>query len=334
MTTDEVQTGWTTNLSEELLRDKCDILWYNRIIDAPDGMAIVYALREKYGFQICVDVDDMWELDEFHISHKEYQEMNFAEKQVDHIRRADIVTTTHERLAAEIRQYNKNVHVLPNAIPRHGQFNIKKTFAMEVRLFWQGSRTHEEDIRILSRPIEALVPIAKRIKMVMAGYVRYEPMKSIETEEELAIAEEMAKEEHIWNQMVKVYTGGHKHQYKLFPNEVVTNYYGAYADADICLIPLVNTFFNRMKSNLKVLEAGNMGLPCVVSDVHPYKDLPVNYCKNSTEWIGHIKRLVQWPNRRKEEGERLQEFCLEHYNFYNINEHRRQIFEHAVKQKA
>jgi glycosyltransferase involved in cell wall biosynthesis len=285
------------------------------------------ALKEKYGFRIVCDVDDWWYLDKHHILYDEYQETGFAQKQIEHMRAADIVLTTHERLAESIEDVleprvdpfhpfvvRPEVHVCPNAIPPEGQFSpqtyaLRKMSSPYVRLFWQGSITHRRDIEILQWPIHQLRRIAKNVKMVMAGYHDGD-------------AE--------WDAMARIYTAGMKHQYKLIPGGKATEYYQAYEEADICLVPLVNSPFNRMKSNLKILEAANLGLPVVASAVHPYLDMPVNYCRTGRDWEQHIKRLVQWPKRREEEGQRLAEFCKEHYNFHKINNERRQILEYAA----
>jgi glycosyltransferase involved in cell wall biosynthesis len=286
-----------------------DIFMYNRVL--PDhAMDEIRRLQKKIGFRICVDIDDYWELDPHHVLYQEYQDAGFAERQVRHLREADVILTTHERLADAIRSVTTSgVHVCPNAIPRQGQFDIETEPYDKVRLFWQGSVTHRADIELLRTPLESLGPMAKRLKMIMGGYQTNE-------------AE--------WDAMARTFTAQLKHQYKLIPGTPVTSYYANYAQADICLVPLVNSPFNRMKSNLKILEAANMGLPVIASGVHPYLGMPVSFCKSSRDWIGHIKRLVQWPKRRAEEGQRLAEFCREHYDFHKINNERRQILEHVA----
>lgn len=306
MMMNDVDKYVTNSLTPEAFEKGCDMLMYSRI-NAPDNLA---ELKEKYGFKVCVDVDDYWYLDEHHVLYDEYRYMDFAAKQIQHMLDADVVITTHERLAEEVAIYNKNVHICPNAIPRQGQFDIEREPSGLTRLFWQGSDTHRKDIELLRTPIEAIGKMAKKIKMVMAGYTQ---------------------DHEDWHYMARDYTANLKHQYKLIEAAPITDYYKAYAHADICLIPLLNSRFNRHKSNLKILEAANLGLPVIVSQVHPYLDMPVNYCRRSQDWINHIRRLVQWPARQKEEGLRLQEFCNEHYNFNKINNMRRQVLEYEGK---
>jgi glycosyltransferase involved in cell wall biosynthesis len=299
----------TNDLKVEDFEKGCDIFMYNRIL--PDhALPIIKELKYRYEFKICVDLDDYWEIDEHHVLYQHYLDIGFAAKQIQQIKDADIVTVTHSRLAEEVLPYNKNVHVCPNAIPKQGQFDIERQPYHLTRLFWQGSDTHRADINLLRGPINALAPMAGKIKMVMAGF---------------------AQDHEDWYHMAKDYTADFKHQYKLIEATKITEYYAAYAHADICLVPLVNSRFNRHKSNLKILEAANLGLPVIVSEVHPYLDLPVLYCSKPSDWIKHIKRLVESRKRQKEAGAQLAEYVAEHFNFNRINAMRKQIFEYETK---
>jgi glycosyltransferase involved in cell wall biosynthesis len=298
----------TNNLLVEHFEKGCDIFLYNRILPSHCDEQIA-ALKKTYGFKTVVDIDDYWELDKHHVLHEVYQVDQFAFHQIRHIVDADAVLTTHERLADEIREYNRVVYVCPNAIPKQGQFDIVHEPYHLVRFFWQGSDTHKEDIGILERPIEMLGKLSPKIKMIMAGYAEESPS---------------------WGPMLEAYTAKLKHQYEIIPYSPITDYYKHYAKADVCLVPLCNSRFNRMKSNLKILEAANMSLPVIASAVHPYLEMPVNYCRSGRDWVGHIKRLTEWPMQRREEGQRLAEFCWRHYNFQTINNERRQALEYVA----
>jgi glycosyltransferase involved in cell wall biosynthesis len=305
----DVDVYITNDLKIEDFEKGCDLFMYNRIL--PDhALPQVKELQRKYGFKVCVDLDDYWELDEHHILYQHYQEIDFAAKQIEQIKDADVVLVTHDRLAEEVAVYNKNVHVCPNAIPKQGQFDIEREPHYLTRLFWQGSDTHKEDIALLRSPIDKLGPLAGKIKMIMAGY---------------------APDNEQWHTMVHHYTANLKHQYKLIPATKVTEYYAAYAHADICLVPLRDSRFNRHKSNLKILEAANLNLPVIVSEVHPYLDLPVFYARHAGDWLKYIKRLVESRKRQKEAGQRLAEYCKEHFDFHKINNMRKEIFEYESK---
>jgi glycosyltransferase involved in cell wall biosynthesis len=299
----------TNNLTVEDFEKGCDLFMYNRIL--PDhALPIIKELRNKYDFKICVDLDDFWQLDEHHVLYQHYQAIGFAGKQIQQIKDADVILVTHSRLAEEVAVHNPNVHVCPNAIPKAGQFDIEREPYYLTRLFWQGSDTHKADIALLKTPLDKLGPIAGKIKMIMAGY-----------------AEDNAE----WHEMAHDYTANLKHQYKLIGATKVTEYYAAYAHADICLVPLINSKFNRCKSPLKILEAANLGVPVICSEVHPYLDMPVLYAKHAGDWVKYIKRLAESRKRQKEAGQQLAEYCAEHYNFNKINNMRKQIFEYESK---
>lgn len=313
---------------DKLLFDKpVDIVMYNRDL-REDIMAELKGLQKTHGFKFVVDVDDFWELDSFHVLSQEYKRSDYATIQIKHISEADLVFTTHSRLAEAIEPYNPNVHVLPNAIPHRGQFDIEREESEFVRLFWQGSNTHQKDIEILEMPIDRLNKLSRQIKMIFGGMIEVGMVVNGHT-----ITEE-DETLYIMRHMALIYTAGLKHQYKLLPVEPITSYYSMYKHADICLTPLVHSPFNRMKSNLKILEAANLALPVIASQVHPYLDMPVRYCMRGTDWVEHIKDLVANPEKRLDEGERLKAFCDDNFSFDKINTHRKQILEYAAKGQA
>jgi glycosyltransferase involved in cell wall biosynthesis len=282
-----------------------DILFYNRTISTPAG--IIFKLKQKYGFKIVCDLDDHWILDKGHPLYEGYQEHNASKKIEDNIRMADAVTVTHSRLAEEVVSLNRNVHVLPNAIPKHVQFMVAKVPDDKVRLFWAGGITHKRDLELLRRPLKLI----KRdgIKFVMGGYDKSQPD---------------------WKEMAKIFTCDSKYNTQVIESLPVDKYYHVYSLCDISLIPLVDVSFNRYKSNLKILEAANIGSPVVVSRVHPYLDFPeeiVNYVDAHNTWFMQINKLVKDKELRIWQGERLKEFCDIHYNFDRINLERKQIFE-------
>jgi glycosyltransferase involved in cell wall biosynthesis len=306
-----VEVFITNDLQEHHFDKGCDVFMYNRTLPE-SAMDIIHTLQKKHGFKIVVDIDDHWHLDQHHILYQTYLDAGFANKQIQHLIDADAVFCTHDRLATEVALHNPNVHILPNAIPHQGQYDIEREPYYLTRLFWQGSDTHKSDIEILGSVAHKLAPISPKIKMIMSGYVA---------------------DHEDWDAMARTYTGGLRLQYKLIPYAPVTNYYAAYAHADICLVPLVNSPFNSNKSPLKVLEAANLGLPVICSDVHPYKNMPVLYARHPNDWVKHIKRLVGSRKAQREVGYELKEWCDTNYNFSKINKHRKEVLEYVSKQE-
>lgn len=272
-----------------------DWIYYNRQISDE-----VLALQKKYHFQIAVDVDDWWHLDPHHIVYDYHVQNNGPAHQIKHLEIADVVTVTHERLAEKVYPYNRNVVILPNAIPAHDYFPVRSTPSEYTRIFWQGSVTHEADIALLRGPIRRLD--RTKFMMVMAGFMEGQPE---------------------WERMASMYTDGLRLPGVVLPGLDVDKYYSNYQYADVCVAPLVESPFNAMKSNLKILEAAHSGKPCIASAVHPYLDMPgVMYVRRQKDWFGWLNDT----DGHQEHAERLAEYCNQHFNYEIINQKRKEVF--------
>lgn len=303
---DGVETIVNHTLVEEQL-EGVDVLFFNRMV-GNTTIKRMTELRDKYGFKIVIDFDDHWRLDPGHYLFDTYEHYRLSEIMELFIKIADAVTVTHERLLAEVLPLNPNVHILPNAIPKWGQFLTKKQDSEFTRLFWAGGVTHRKDIEILRNPVKRFTG---NIQMVMGGYVENPEFKA----------------------MASAYTNGCKLNHELLEALPVEDYYHAYSKCDISLIPLQPGRFNSFKSNLKILEAANIGAPVIVSEVEPYLGFPqriVNYVEQQIDWGLHINTLLKNTEWAKVQGLQLQAYCDIHYNFENINKERKQIFDYVT----
>lgn len=291
-------------LNDEILEKGFDIVVVNRVYRDMSADELL-RLKTKYKFKLVIDNDDYWYLDYYHPLRYHYDINNIPQRIIDYIRIADVCTTTHGRLAEEIYNYNKRVEILPNALPYgQEQFMDNKVQSDRVRLFWSGSATHEEDIKIIKNPFKKL--IGKDIDVVVSGYNE--------------------NEKSIWNNIVHYFSAGNKLNTKVYNFDEVQRYMAAYADSDISIIPLRETKFTAMKSNLKVLEAAAKKNPAIVSEVNPYLGMPVHYVRNQRHWFNHINDLVNDNEMRIESGLYLFEYCNKYYNFNQINSDRFSIY--------
>jgi glycosyltransferase involved in cell wall biosynthesis len=298
----------TDVLTEEELEKGYDILFINRYIA---GMEIeeVVRLREKYGFKLVVDIDDFWHLDPWHILYGKYP----TKKVIDHIKVADLVTCSNNDLAVHIDELNPNCVVIPNALPYgEDQFTDVKTESEKVRFVYAGSVTHEKDIAILKNPMKRVAGdsmVKNNATFILCGY-----------SEDKQVAEP-------WGRMINDYMCGFKVDGYIRGALPVDQYMNFYNEADACLVPLVDSKFNSMKSNLKVLEAATKNAPVICSNVKPYADckhiIPVN---NQSDWFTNIKKLVKDAIYRQEMGLANGEWCRENFNLVKVNKLRTQIF--------
>lgn len=309
-------TGLVTNLpQQEHLEKHWDILYFNRISLFDKNWQLV---RETLpNTKIVIDLDDYWVLPPNHLQYYDYQ-FNFGAAIEKNIIEADLVTCTNERLAEKIKALNPNVHVFKNGLPfGANQFVTDKRESERIRIFWAGGASHESDIEILRQPLKKLSTYKDKIQMVIGGYTDSDPLSK-----------------KIWDRMFSVLTLGGTLPYMKLGSTMPNSYMQLYENADIMLIPLENTEWHGMKSNLKILEAACKKIPCIVSNVLPYnedKDCPVLWVNSQKDWFLHIKDLILNPNKRIELGEQLYEWAKENYDIREINKERRQVFADLCK---
>jgi hypothetical protein len=298
----------TDTLSEETFEGNFDIVVMNRMLAniKPEQMI---EWRKKYGFKLVVDNDDYWHLEPSHILYQDYILKKIPEQIINWIQIADLCTCTHERLAEEIYKHNTNIEILPNAIPYgEEQFILDKKPSNLVRLFWSGSGTHGRDLEILRNPMKR---INFPVRTIIAGYNE--------------------GEKHIWDNMICAFTNGLKLKPTIYNYNQVTEYMAAYCDSDISLIPLVDSKFNSMKSNLKVLETASKKNPAIVSNVHPYKGFyPACHVNSQKDWYYWIKLLTHDQAARKQYGNDLYEYCNKNFNLHEVNKQRFAIYSKLI----
>ena len=298
----------TDTLSEETFEGNFDIVVMNRMLAniKPEQMI---EWRKKYGFKLIVDNDDHWQLDPSHILYQNYILNSVPQQIINWIQIADLCTCTHDRLAEEIYKHNTNVEILPNAIPYgEEQFILDKKESALVRLFWSGSGTHGRDLEILRNPMKR---INFPVRTIIAGYNE--------------------GEKHIWDNMICAFTNGLKLKPTIYNYNPVTEYMAAYCDSDISLIPLVDSKFNSMKSNLKVLETASKKNPAIVSNVNPYKGFyPACHVNSQKDWYYWIKLLTHDQAARKQYGNDLYEYCNKNFNLHEVNKQRFAIYNKLI----
>jgi len=288
------------------------LLFFNRSPDNPFEKIIQY--RKKYGFKICLDLDDFWELNTNHPLRPTWIKNKMGEEIQKWILNADAITCTTSRLADKIRQYNKfaDVHVIPNGLPfDEGQFTKNRTESDFTRFIYTGSESHVWDVQILRMPFTKLNNLPNS-KFILAGYSPKNPL--------------------VWNKMKSVFRLTRNYEIK---NHLALQFYmNTYIDSDISIVPLEENIFTPYKSNLKVLEAGCKNIPIICSNVPPYLDEPnkdiIMYANNTREWVHWIKYCSENKQFVNEKGSELGEYVRKNYDLRKINEYRTQLFENLM----
>lgn len=303
----------TDTMTEEMLIEKdINVVVVNRfceLIPLPD----LLKWRSKIGFKLVVDIDDYWELFSQHLSAKTYRDLNISNVIRNYIRYADLVTTTHNRLRLEIIKINPNCYILPNALPfDKDQFTATRKVNELVNIAHTGSITHFPDMRQLKNP---MIELSKS--------------KSFRESTQMLLCGWNKVNEWHWKQMAEWFTANERLNHKILESMPVDLYMNFYQEADILLAPLLDNKFNRLKSNLKALEAGAKRIPLMAMKRAPYDDIPtVCWVDN---WERDIKRMAFSSQMRTDFGESNAEYVREHYDLFKINELRLAIYTKLIE---
>lgn len=298
----------TDSISEEMLIEKdINVVAVNRFCELVP-LDDLLKWKAKLGFKLVVDIDDYWELFSQHLSAPTYRSLNIPQVIRNYIKVADVVTTTHNRLRLEIIKINPNCFVLTNALPfDKDQFTAQRNDNDLINIAHTGSITHFPDMRQLKNPIRELAKsksFQESTRMLLCGWNEINKFH--------------------WDQMGDWYTAGEKLNYKIIESLPVDLYMNFYNEADILLTPLLDNKFNRLKSNLKALEAGAKRIPIMAMKRAPYDDIPtVCWVDN---WERDIKRMVCSKQMRTDFGEANAEYVRKHYDLFKINIDRLAIY--------
>lgn len=323
------------------------------------------------GIITIADIDDYWMPGKEHPIHDIIKFNKINEKIVANLKVASHITTTTEIFANEIRKFNKNVVVFPNAInPNEPQFKEPTLESDRLRVGWLGGSSHLHDIQLLDQPFGKITNLKDKLQFVLCGFDTRGTITEINQQTGEHKKRDILPHETVWAQYEKIFTQNHllvseeykkyllKYTQEVYPNQYdesyvrvwtqpVTSYAKNYSKFDVSLAPIKNTMFNRMKSQLKVIEAGFYKKALITSDLGPYTiDLKhcldhgnfvdgnamlVNENRNHSDWAKYIKKLVDNPNLVKDMGERLYETVKDTYDLNNVTKNRAEYYKSLIK---
>ena len=326
---------------------------------------------KSLGIVVIVDLDDYWLPGKEHPIHSLIVQDKIHEKIMANLKEASYVTTTTNLFADEIRKLNKNVVVLPNAInPTEPQFNQPKEESDRIRIGWLGGSSHYHDLKLLEGFISKNSSLQDKVQYVLCGFDTRGTVTEINQQTGERKQRDIRPEETVWARYEEIFTNKYSiidDKYKQFllqfKNEEYQNssslpyrrvwtkpintYATNYSKFDISMAPIKNHIFNRVKSQLKVIEAGFYKKALIASEVGPYtidlkhalsfgqftdgNALLVKEERNHSDWAKNIKYLVNNPNLIVDLGERLYESVKDKYDLRNVTRDRASFYKSLIK---
>ena len=335
-----------------------------------DKAAQVIQELNKLGIATVCDIDDYWMPGKEHPIHDVIKFNKINEKIVTNLRVAKYVSTTTSIFADEIRKLNPNVVIFPNAInPNEPQFKEPTIESDRLRVGWLGGSSHLHDLQLLDQSFSKLTKYKDELQFVLCGFDVRGTVTEINSQTGEHKKRNILPHETVWARYEEIFTQNYstisenykKHlvqynneEYTDAINEAylrvwtkpVTSYAKNYSKFDVSLAPIKNTMFNRVKSQLKVIEAGFYKKAIIATNLGPYT-IDLKHClengnfvdgnallvdenRNHSDWAKYIEKLLKNPNMVKDMGERLYETVKDKYDLATVTKARAEFYKSIV----
>jgi glycosyltransferase involved in cell wall biosynthesis len=338
-----------------------DIIFYNKVIPfaTEQHTEAFYKMCKDLNIKLIYDIDDYWILDSTHLNYKNWIKNKSGDKVESLIKSADVVTTTTEIFADRIRQLNPNVIVLENALNvEEQQWRSNKTESDRIRFIWGGGISHMVDLRLIQDEFKKFKkPFLEKAQMIMCGYDLRIKMPD----------GGVKKDQHNrsqWGLFESFFTANGKYiddvKYREFLStsdnfdnddtygyreEFIDRFYQRRHTKPILLYgTMYNDNFNKMKSQLKIIEAGCHKMPVIMSNYGPYtiddvegkvdgiqKGLLVD--EKESNWYEKMQWYVDNPSAVKEHGQANHEYFLKKFEMKVVNKKRADLYKHVATQE-
>ena len=198
------QLPQTINEFKELFKN-FDMLHFHKALDT--NLQIL-SIAKEMGLVTVVDVDDHWNLGDYHPLSNTAKRENWAKPVIEHLKNADYVTTTTEYLANEVKKYNKNVFVIPNAVnPDEEQFKEHKIKSDKIRFGVICGSSHLNDLREMEGFIKQIPKeTLDKCQFVLCGFDTNGKMTIYDRQTNTYRQVPINPEETVWSDYEKIMT--------------------------------------------------------------------------------------------------------------------------------
>lgn len=366
-----VDIDYEPKINDDNYWKKYQIVHFHRGIGRDYDLSVkIIEKLNSMGIVTIADLDDYWLPGKEHPAHQLVISNKLNEKIINNLRVAQHVTTTTSIFANEISKINKNVYVLPNAIdPEEPQFKEKTEPSDKLRFGWLGGSSHLHDLMLLGGATSKLIDLKNEFQMYLCGFDTRGTVTEINPKTGEQKQRAIKPEETVWVKYEEIITDNYKfveseqkkfldkYEPKDYTNkdafyhrvwtQPINVYAKNYAKFDVSLAPIKDHIFNRVKSQLKVIEAGFYKKALIASDIGPYtidlqhslkngnftdgNALLVDKARNQGDWAKYMKKLIKNPSFAEDLGERLYETVNGKYDLQSVTKTRAELYKSLIK---
>ena len=365
-----VDIDFEPKLNDDEWVSQYDIIHYHRTLGPYEGMQALLERLDNLGIVTIMDIDDHWAPGPHHPAYLIIKKNNIDKLVRKNLGMARNITTTTPIFAEEIMKFNKNVHVLPNSIdPTQKQYITKPEPSERIRIGWLGGSAHIKDLELLRGVVGKVAShgYLDKVQFVLCGFDTRGTMTMIDQQTGTETQRPITPFESVWFKYEQIFTDNYsiispeyqKHLLKFTKDEFqgvenqpyrrvwtkpMSSYASNYNLFDIALAPLEDNLFNKVKSPLKVEEAGFHKKALIAQDFGPYQLDLINYRnfggslndegnallvdtkRNHKDWFKHIEFLIKNPELISVLGENLYNTVKDKYSVESVAKLRREYY--------
>jgi glycosyltransferase involved in cell wall biosynthesis len=365
-----IDIEYEPNLNNDEWLKQYDIIHYHRTLGDYTQLPSLLDKLDKLGIVSIMDLDDHWSPGPHHPAHILIKKSGLDKLILNNLRVSRNITTTTKVFAEEISKYNENVFILPNAIdPKEKQYIPTPEKSDRIRIGWLGGSSHLKDLEILNDVAGKFKRdgLIDKVQFVLCGYDLRGTMTLIDEKTGQQTQRPIKPMESVWFQYEKIFTDNYttvspeykdfllKFKQEEFPNvenepyrrvwtKPISTYASNYNLFDISLAPIEENVFNKVKSQLKVIEAGFHKKAIIAQNFGPYQiDLKNAYkfgggwdetgnailidsSKNHKDWYKFLKKLVENPELIQQLSENLHETIKDKYSIDSVTDDRKELY--------
>ena len=376
-----VDIDYAPKLDDDNWLKQYDIIHYHRTLGPFDKIEETLARIDKLGIPTIMDIDDHWAPGPHHPAYLMIKNSGMDKHIYNNIKVAKNITTTTKIFAEEIAKTNKNVTILPNAIdPLERQYIPNPEKSNRLRIGWLGGSSHLKDLEILKGVVGKIKSdgLIDKVQFVVCGFDLRGAITMIDEKTGQQTQRPIKPHESVWYKYEQIFTndydtvsedykkhllefkkgefeGTNNEPYRRVWTKPISTYASNYNLFDVSLAPIEEHLFNKVKSQLKVIEAGFHKKAIIAQDYGPYQiDLKNMYekgekkesqiknkdgnailirtGKNHKDWYKSIKKLILNPELVTEMSENLHNTIKDTYSIDAVTATRRDLYKKLIKE--
>lgn len=268
----------------EITKD-AEVMW-STIVYKPDYITRFLNLRKYNNNKMVYDMDDNFYA--VPVDNPSFEQIKPLKNNFEACLRAcDGLTVSVPNLKAIYEQINPNVQVLKNGLDFGiwDKLKTKKNTKKAIRIGWRGAYGHKDDLELVRGALEAISKDYK-IEFVTLGWMEF--------------GSKFPVEKHQWVSLFD------------YPKKL------ADLNLDMAIVPLVDSAYNRCKSNLAYLEFSALKVPTVISPVENQKGMVAIEACSNYEWYQAIEKLIKDKEYRLKLGQEAYDFVHKNYDVRDL----------------